>query len=119
MIIFKKGTYDIKSEFLRIVEVWIEHSSQELISKRAPYVIPEIAELLEEISVTDQLNLILLKIIKAFFSNADLDSPEKFLNLIIIFENSGGVEYLDEIAQDEELPEENCQLAQDILSIWS
>ncbi|KAK8881743.1 hypothetical protein M9Y10_044379 [Tritrichomonas musculus] len=115
---FSGGSFDIKYEFISIIGEWILNSSQKIILERAPILIPEITSVLLEVSVTDQLNFLILQQLKIFFQNAE-KIPKVFLNLKEIFEEADGVNILEAIAQDIESPQDNSDLAQILLSYWN
>lgn len=113
------GSFDTKSQCIKIIGVWVENTTKELVSNRVPDLIPHVTELLYETNVTDELNLIILNIIKKFFDNAYSSSENEFLCLKQEFENNDIINILEEIMKNSESPEINCQLSQNLLSIWS
>ena len=108
----------MKSEFIRVIEVWLVKSSAFEILNRSQIVLEEISPFLQQISIEDQLFVIVLEEIKRILDVAagNADALQNLKNLVEI---NVGVDYLVEIQSESESSEAVCSLVQNILNYWS
>lgn len=118
MNLYYDAAFDMKSEIVKILEVWMMKSSHQLVSKRALLLMNEISQFMEQVSINDSLFLVVLHeiiILLDIESKSSLDEFQKSKNIL---ESNDCVSYLTELQNDEEADENTCKMAQEILKYF-
>lgn len=112
----RNGKFEMKYEFIKILAIWSKKSNQLDILSKSDVVIDEVSQFLQQFSVSDDLFVVLLDIIKVLFEKAQ-SSSEHFEKLKSIVNENNGFAFLADIQSDSESPEIVINLIQYILNL--